>query len=190
MIRSVLQLAAYCELAICWVAWAACFVRPYRESLAHHPILRARSCRWGIGLCFLGCAIACFPVQPAGAEKSLPEFAVAIVLAPLSVRLAWSATHHLGKNWHCQAILNTDHELVTTGPYARIRHPIYASMLGMLLASAAACAWWPVLVVALVLFLVGTEIRIHTEDRLLELYFQDEFLEYRSRVWGFIPLIL
>ena len=189
MMRSVLQLVALGDLAICWVAWAASFIQPFRESFTHRAIARARSCRWGIALSFLGCATACVPMQPRAVEKSLVEFAASIVLGPLSVALAWSATRHLGKNWHCQAVLNTDHELVTTGPYACIRHPIYVSMLGMLLASAAACAWWPVLFVCLIFFLIGIEIRIHAEDRLLELYFQDEFLEYRSRVPGVIPLL-
>ncbi len=54
----------------------------------------------------------------------------------------------------------------------------------MLLASGAAYSWWPMLVAGLILFLIGTEIRVHAEDRLLEVYFQDEFIEYRGGCAG------
>ena len=33
------------------------------------------------------------------------------------------------------------------------------------------------------------EIRVQAEDKLLEMYFQDEFIEYRARVRGYIPMI-
>jgi hypothetical protein len=55
-----------------------------------------------------------------------------MVLGPPSVALAWAATRHLGKQWRYEAALSEDHELIQTGPYRWVRHPIYASMLGML----------------------------------------------------------
>jgi len=45
------------------------------------------------------------------------------------------------------------------------------------------------LVAAVVVFLVGTEIRIRAEDRLLAERFQASFIAYRSRVRAYIPLI-
>jgi protein-S-isoprenylcysteine O-methyltransferase Ste14 len=45
-----------------------------------------------------------------------------------------------------EAALSEDHELVQTGPYRWIRHPIYASILGMLLATGNAWTWWPMFV--------------------------------------------
>jgi protein-S-isoprenylcysteine O-methyltransferase Ste14 len=129
-------------------------------------------------------------VRPTGFQKSMPELIASMVLGPLSVILAWSATRHLGKFWRYEAALNANHELVKTGPYAWIRHPIYLSMLGMLLASGAAYSWWPTLIVGVLLFLIGAEIRTKAEDKLLEMYFQDEFIEYRARVRSsYIPLI-
>ncbi len=62
-------------------------------------------------------------------------------------------------------------------------------MLGLLIASGAGYAWWPMFAGGMVLFLIGMEIRVHAEDQLLEMYFQDEFIEYRSRVRSYIPLI-
>jgi protein-S-isoprenylcysteine O-methyltransferase Ste14 len=112
-----------------------------------------------------------------------------MVLGPPSVALAWAATRHLDKQWRYEAAVIEDHELIQTGPYRWVRHPIYASMLGMLLATGAAWSRWPMFAVGLVVFLVGTEIRVRAEDRLLAERFQDAFTEYRFRVNAYVPFI-
>jgi protein-S-isoprenylcysteine O-methyltransferase Ste14 len=112
-----------------------------------------------------------------------------MVLGPPSVALVWAATRHLGKQWRYVAALTEDHELIQTGPYARLRHPIYTSMLGMLLATGAAWTWWPMFAAGVAAFVAGTEIRVRAEDRLLAERFQESFAEYRARVPAFIPFI-
>jgi protein-S-isoprenylcysteine O-methyltransferase Ste14 len=190
MIRPALQLVAYGELAFCWVAWSAAFIQPFRKSARQRLMAKNPAARWGMLLNVLGCVCIWSDVRPTGFQKSMPELIASMVLGPLSVILAWSATRHLGKFWRYEAALNANHELVKTGPYAWIRHPIYLSMLGMLLASGAAYSWWPTLIVGVLLFLIGAEIRTKAEDKLLEMYFQDEFIEYRARVRSsYIPLI-
>ena len=62
-------------------------------------------------------------------------------------------------------------------------------MLGMLLATGAAWTWEPMFVAAIMVFLVGTEIRVRAEDRLLAERFQDSFIAYRSRVRAYIPFV-
>jgi len=47
----------------------------------------------------------------------------------------------------------------------------------------------PLLVAGFLIFLIGIEIRVHAEDRLLEEYFQEEFLEYKGRTRAFIPFL-
>jgi len=189
MFRPGLQFAAYGELALCWIAWMMAFVRPHREAAGHKKVMRAPASRWGIFFNFLGFACIFAYVRPAGLVKSAPELIASMALGPPCVLLVWAATRHLGKHWRYEAALSADHQLVKSGPYAWIRHPIYTSMMGMLVATGLADTWWPMSITGLILFLVGIEIRIHAEDRLLELYFQDEFLEYRSRVRAYIPLI-
>jgi protein-S-isoprenylcysteine O-methyltransferase Ste14 len=112
-----------------------------------------------------------------------------MILAPLSVALGWAAARHLGKQWRLEAALSEDHELVQTGPYRWVRHPIYASMFGLLLATGFAWTWWPMFVAAVIAFVVGTEIRVRAEDRLLAERFQESFPAYRSRVRAYIPFI-
>jgi protein-S-isoprenylcysteine O-methyltransferase Ste14 len=50
--------------------------------------------------------------------------------------LAMNARRHLGRNWGMPMSLKEQPELVTSGPYARIRHPIYSGLILALLGSA------------------------------------------------------
>lgn len=184
-----LQWIAWGELAVCWIAWALAFMQPRKEAAGQKKVVRAPASRWGIFLNFLGFACVWAYVRPAGYEKTIGELLVSMVLAPPCVKLVWSATRHLGKHWRYEAALSEDHELVMTGAYARLRHPIYASMLGMALATGLGYTWWPLLVAGMILLLIGIEIRVQAEDRLLEEYFQEEFFEYRGRTRAYIPFI-
>ncbi|HTV15431.1 MAG TPA: isoprenylcysteine carboxylmethyltransferase family protein [Acidobacteriaceae bacterium] len=137
----------------------------------------------------LGFALLWTYVRPTGFHKHSWELAISMAIGPPSVALVWCATRHLGKQWRYQAALRDDHELVRTGPYGWIRHPIYTSMLGMVLATGFCWTWWPMFAAAVVVFLVGTEIRVRSEDRLLAARFGDAFDEYRQRVPAYLPLV-
>jgi protein-S-isoprenylcysteine O-methyltransferase Ste14 len=184
-----LQLFPVAELVLCWVAGSFAFWKARKHALARKKVVRAPASRWGIFLEGIGFALVWLPIRPQGFEKSAASLIVSMLLGPPSVALAWAATRHLGKHWRYEAALNEDHELVQTGPYRWVRHPIYSSMLGMLLATGAAWTWWPVFIAALIVFLSGTEIRVRSEDGLLEERFQAAFVAYRSRVPAYIPFI-
>jgi protein-S-isoprenylcysteine O-methyltransferase Ste14 len=128
-------------------------------------------------------------IRPPGFQKSAPSLIASLVLGPPSVALAWAATRHLGRHWRYDAALSADHQLITTGPYRWVRHPIYASMLGMLLAVGCARTWWPMFLAAVIVFLVGNEIRVRAEDRLLAGRFPESFAAYRARVPACLPFI-
>ncbi len=189
MVLSLLEQIALGELAICWIAWSLAFVQPRKRAAGQTKVVRAPASRWGIFLNFIGFGLVCVFVRPAGFEKPVAASIASMLIGPPSVVLAWAATRHLGKYWRYEAALSKDHELIKTGPYNRLRHPIYASMLGMLLATGLAYTWWPMFLAGFFIFVLGLEIRVRAEDRLLEEYFQDEFIEYRSRVRAYIPFI-
>ena len=180
------------ELVLCWVFWVLVFVIRRRQGRAGKAVVTAPAARLGIFLQGAAYAVVwSFSPISLGRSQWWPRgFTIAsMVLGPASVTLAWSAVRHLGKQWRIQAALSEDHELVQTGPYRWVRHPIYASMLGMLLATGFAWSWWPLLLVALAIFLVGTEIRVHAEERLLADRFGESFADYRSRVRAYIPFL-
>lgn len=113
----------------------------------------------------------------------------ALALMAVSTLLGWAALRRLGRQWRVRAVVTDDHELITGGPYALVRHPIYASLLGMLLATGALLAHGWALTAGLAVFLAGTEMRVRAEDRILARRFPEQFADYQRRVRAYIPFL-
>jgi protein-S-isoprenylcysteine O-methyltransferase Ste14 len=184
-----LTLVAIAELIVCWLLWSFAFIGARKKAASHRPVIIAPAGKWGILLQALGFAMIGSYIRPREFQKPAASLIASMILAPACVALAWSAARHLGKQWRFQAALSEDHELIQTGPYRWVRHPIYASMLGMLLATGFGWTWWPMFACALIVFLAGTEIRVRAEDRLLAGRFKDSFAAYRRRVRAYIPFV-
>ena len=102
---------------------------------------------------------------------------------------AWTSVAHLGRQFRVYAGLYHDHALVKTGPYAIVRHPIYASLFAMLLATLLFLAPWQWMIVPIAVYILGTEIRVRCEDGLLRSRFGEEFERYRKAVPAYIPFV-
>lgn len=96
----------------------------------------------------------------------------------------------LGKQWTYEARVIEGHELIREGPYAVVRNPIYLGMFGLMMATGLAYTTWWAGLTAVVSFLVGNQIRIHSEEKLLHETFGAEFDEYAVRVPAFFPRLL
>jgi len=175
---------AQIELVVCWVAWAAAFLRAKRTSWRTDVI--APEANWGVLLQSLAYPLAWINWRRTGASALDPA---GMVLAPLGVVLVWAALRHLGAQWRVQAALYSDHRLVPSGPYRIVRHPLYASMVALYLATAFVIANWVLAIPGLVLMIVGTEIRVRAEDRLLASRFGAEFERYRASVPAYVPFV-
>jgi len=140
-------------------------------------------------------SISFFFVGFGGARPTLPLLSPAALAGALAVLLLMGAclylfatsSSELGKNWSLEARMRDDHQLIRTGTYARVRHPIYLGMLLFLFGLAAAMGHWIQLLVALPLFLWGTSIRTKLEDQLLESQFGQEFRDYAKGTPALIP---
>lgn len=126
-------------------------------------------------------------VVPGSMTLSIMAGVLAICAAIGSVWLIMMALKTLGKEWSLTARLVEGHKLAMSGPYAYVRHPIYSGMLGMLLATGLAVSRWPALVAALVVFFVGTTIRVRREEKLLREAFGEQFENYERKVWSIVP---
>jgi protein-S-isoprenylcysteine O-methyltransferase Ste14 len=184
-----LWIVACAEMFLCWAAWMLAFVKPSRQAAEAKKPPGAPQSRVGIALVMLGFVLLWTYVRPSAFHKPAWELLLSMAIGPPAVALAWAATRHLGKQWRYQAALRDDHELIRTGPYAWIRHPIYTSMLGMVLATGFCWTWWPMFVAGVVVFLVGTEIRVRSEDKVLAERFGETFEAYRKAVPAYVPMV-
>jgi protein-S-isoprenylcysteine O-methyltransferase Ste14 len=112
---------------------------------------------------------------------------IAVIASVSSVLLIMRAIKELGKEWSLTARMLEGHRLVTNGPYAYVRHPIYTGMLGMLVATGLAISYWPALLIAIAIFFAGTYIRVGSEEKLLRETFGQEFERYSRQVPAIIP---
>jgi len=119
-------------------------------------------------------------------------FVVAIIVLVVLASLIFvtAAVRTLGKQWSLQARVLEHHELIRRGPYRIVRHPIYTGMFGMLISSALAHGHWLGLVIASLIYYLGTVMRIRSEEKLLREQFGSEYEEYAREVPAFIPVRL
>lgn len=75
------------------------------------------------------------PIWPVG----LLPFWVGAAVTLAGLLFAVWARAHLGRNWSRSVTIKQDHEMITSGPYAVVRHPIYTGILGGFLAQRLHC---------------------------------------------------
>ncbi len=92
----------------------------------------------------------------------------------------------LGKEWSPQLQLREGHHLVTTGPYARTRHPLYTAMIGYGTSLALVTANW-VFVVLAVVAIAGLFARVPREEQMMIKEFGEEYRAYVQRTGRFFP---
>jgi protein-S-isoprenylcysteine O-methyltransferase Ste14 len=187
-----LPTAVFIFVMLCWVAFAAIFV--LRKKPAAPPDQkRERGSILGVVIQAIAYGVVWsvrrHPFTPIVSNKgvALTASAIAVVTAIASIWLIMLAVRILGKEWSVTARLVEGHKLATTGPYAYVRHPIYTGMLGMLIATGLALSHWVGLLIALVLFFIGTAIRVRSEEKLLRGAFGEEFEAYARRVSAIVP---
>jgi protein-S-isoprenylcysteine O-methyltransferase Ste14 len=175
----------YLALAAGWLVWVVPFFRAHWAGKAAH---RDRGARWGVALVGLGYALLW---QGKFWERPLPawRFTISLCFLALAGFLSWTGTHALGKQLRIDAGLSSDHQLVTSGPYRVVRHPIYTSMLCLILATGTMLSPLALMLPAIALFIAGTEIRVRIEERLLASRFGETFAEYQRRVPAYIPFV-
>jgi protein-S-isoprenylcysteine O-methyltransferase Ste14 len=104
-----------------------------------------------------------------------------------AVMLAARAVGELGRQWSLQARVLADHALVTTGPFAHVRHPIYTGMAALCVATGLALSTGPAVLATLGFFAAGTWLRVQSEERLLRERFGPTFDAYAARIPAVVP---
>jgi protein-S-isoprenylcysteine O-methyltransferase Ste14 len=183
----------YFFLAI-WIAWMTCWLvaafgtkrTVRRESIGLRlvymgPILA------GVIL-FVGFHSAMRPLMAQIYPHSVFVFwaGAAVTLCGFAFTIWARAT--LGRNWSGRVTLKENHELIQSGPYALVRHPIYTGILAMLLGSAIAVGQWRMFIF-FALLLLSFWLKLRIEEKWMIEHFGPTYEAYRKRVAMLIPWV-
>jgi protein-S-isoprenylcysteine O-methyltransferase Ste14 len=120
--------------------------------------------------------------------QSLAAGWLGVLLTAAGVAIAIWARVHLGTNWSGVVTLKEDHELIRTGPYRTIRHPIYTGILLAVLGSVVALGQVRG-VIAFVIIWLSFYIKARREESLLSAEFGPRFTEHQQHTGMFLPRI-
>jgi protein-S-isoprenylcysteine O-methyltransferase Ste14 len=111
---------------------------------------------------------------------------IGVVVNAAGVAIAFWARWHLGANWSGVVTVKEGHELIRSGPYRSIRHPIYTGILLALLGTAFAVGEVRGLL-AVVIASLSFYIKARREESFLTQEFGDRFAEHRRHTGMFLP---
>ena len=115
--------------------------------------------------------------------------AAGLTLQAGAILLAVWARRHLGRNWSGAITETVGHQLVRSGPYRLVRHPIYSAMLGMTVGTTLVSGELHALL-ALAVMAVAYARKIPLEERHLRSVFGPAYDEYRRETWAVLPGVL
>ena len=162
--------------------------RIYERRFSHQAVRGERKLEWVMtalhtlyGLIYVGAAVECFawnrpvcwPVTVAG---------LVLYVAALLIRL--TAIRTLGRFWSLHLEIRPEHQLITTGIYAWVRHPAYTAIMMEVVAIPLVANAYATLLVALGALLV----RWYHEELEMIQKFRDAYVHYRQRVPAFLPV--
>ena len=180
--------------AVLWLAWLAYWM----VAAANVKAVRRREAfatRFGhVALSVLAAALLAFPDRrlPWLDQRFLPPTIIAywLGLLMLAVGIAFAvwARLYLGRNWSGTVTVKQNHELIRSGPYRLVRHPIYTGLLLAILGTAVAFGEWRGLL-AFALLTGSLSLKLRIEERFMSESFPKEYARYRAEVPALIPHI-
>ena len=162
--------------------------------VAAPPVRRDWTSLGGVLIQSIGIGLAGGPARGVGSSlldgiDAPRTWITALTIGGASALFFWAA-RTMGANWSIVARMRQGHELVTSGPFALVRHPIYLAMMLFMLSLAVGTAHERALWVAVPVFVIGTLIRTTREEALLRAQFGAAYADYSARVKRFIPGVL
>ena len=120
--------------------------------------------------------------------STLPYAFLGLGLTVAGFAFAIWARVHLGRNWSGVVTIKKDHELIRTGPYGIVRHPIYTGALLALLGTSIVYIYtrW---LMGLVLAVLALKLKSLREERFMTDQFGEEYTDYRREVKALIPFV-
>jgi protein-S-isoprenylcysteine O-methyltransferase Ste14 len=118
--------------------------------------------------------------------KNIYTEAAAITITALGIALAIWARFYLGQNWSSAPTVKVGHELIRTGPYAWVRHPIYSGLILAMIGTAIARRE-PRGFVSVVLLWLAFLIKSRIEEQFMRKTFGPDYEAYSKSTGALIP---
>ncbi len=119
---------------------------------------------------------------------STPFIAAGLVLTGCGLALSIWARIHLGRNWSGRITIKVDHQLVRSGPYRLVRHPIYTAILAMYAGTMLVSGEWHALIgMFLAVFAYWHKVRM--EEANLARAFGPDYSDYRRTTCALVPWV-
>jgi protein-S-isoprenylcysteine O-methyltransferase Ste14 len=167
-----------------WIYW-----------LAASADIKAGSTRWGrfagvrVGLILVGLLLLRLRLLNGHAGVTSPSlWGVGLAVFVLGLALAVWARVYIGRNWGMPMSKKDEPELVTTGPYRTIRHPIYSGIILGMIGTAIAVSWfWVIAVVVMGAYFIYSAVH---EERYMTEQFPATYPDYKRSTKMLVPFIL
>ena len=129
------------------------------------------------------------PITNAGLNPTIGS--IGVILTALGVGFAIWARKNLGRNWGMPMTIKEEPELVTSGPYQYVRHPIYTGVLVALAGSVLITVFSSGVVWVLIL-IIGAAYFVYSatkEEKVMTQKFPNQYPAYKARTKMLIPFI-
>jgi protein-S-isoprenylcysteine O-methyltransferase Ste14 len=122
-----------------------------------------------------------------GVSTDAVREAIGLVLFALGLGFAVWARVHIGRNWGSPMTQKVEPELVTSGPYRLVRHPIYSGILVAAIGTAVGLSWWWLIAVGVggIYFVYAAMV----EERFLATQFPEAYPAYKRSTKMLVPLV-
>jgi protein-S-isoprenylcysteine O-methyltransferase Ste14 len=131
----------------------------------------------GTGVGFLGARFM---------PRTLAQAILGAALTWLGIGLAIWARYHLAEYWSARITIKQDHQLIRTGPYAHLRHPIYSGIILATIGSSLVIDKWRC-PLGVCLVLTGYWVKAKREETMLSQQFGEAFSEHQKHAGFLIP---
>ncbi|MEM9007795.1 MAG: protein-S-isoprenylcysteine O-methyltransferase [Cyanobacteria bacterium P01_F01_bin.86] len=124
--------------------------------------------------------------------NSLPTWATAggVVLLVVGLWLFWRSHADLGRNWSVTLEIRESHDLVTSGVYERIRHPMYSAIFLIVMAQTLLLHNWIAGFSGIVAFGLMYVIRVPREEAMMREYFGEKYDAYCQNTGRVYPKLI
>lgn len=114
---------------------------------------------------------------------------IGISISVIGAIIACTSRYSLGRNWSLSVQRKENHQLIQTGIYKIVRHPIYTGLLLLFIGNAIIVGDYRAILAVLIVF-ISFWLKLKKEEKLLTETFGTEYKEYKNRTKALIPYLL